>query len=75
MIDCIQENCIIEHTPRTQTLVAFTPLYDKNGKQINIDPNSYYYRKRCVRCNREWTTVRESRWDKESEIDTEILAQ
>lgn len=47
--DCANE-CRIEIEGQKRTLIAFTPQFDKQGRQINQDPNTTTYTLRCLTC-------------------------
>lgn len=52
--DC-QGNCRYTIESETTTLVAYTPVYDKNGDNINPDPNNISGKMFCSTCNRLWS--------------------
>jgi hypothetical protein len=53
--NCKSEDCAV--TVRgggTQTLVVYTPTFDKNGMVSSRDPNVYSTRLECVTCGMKW---------------------
>lgn len=48
-------NCRYTIESETTTLVAYTPVYDKNGNPVNPDPNTIYGKMFCSTCNRLWS--------------------
>ncbi len=54
MPECSREDCrFIEH-PGTTTLAYYTPIYDKNGININPDRNATTSRVECLACGKMW---------------------
>lgn len=48
-------DCRYEIESEITTLAAHTPIYDKNGNNINPDPNIIYGKIFCSTCNRLWS--------------------
>jgi hypothetical protein len=40
------------------TLIAWTPIFDGNGMQLNSDPNTFVDQYACEMCDGAWTETR-----------------
>ena len=47
----------------TVTCIGWSPVFDRNGKQLNADPNIFTYTLRCIACGA-GGTVQERAGDK-----------
>ncbi len=74
IVDCDKDVCAIVFGAGRTTLVEWEPVYDKEGVLLNSDPNTYSYTKECKTCGRTWTTNRNSRFEKSSEVNVETTA-
>ena len=66
--DCEKE-CKISRGMSTSTCMGWTPTYDKNGKQLNSDPNITTTVWTCLTCNDRWvstTRYGETKWEAKS---------
>jgi hypothetical protein len=53
--DCPREDCALQPGISTQTLMGWTPSYDKHGRRTDRgDPNIISTHWRCTACGREW---------------------
>jgi len=52
--DCSREDCRIEQSPGSSTLMYYPPVYDKYGVNINPDRNITTYHMFCRVCNNTW---------------------
>ena len=53
--DCSRQDCQIIFKGSTNTLMAWSPVYDRNGNRIDSgDPNISTHFIRCRVCGREW---------------------
>ena len=59
--ECPREDCAFSHSGGTSTLVAYIPVYDKNGVNINPDSNTTTFKVICLSCGKMW--VGKSRLD------------
>ena len=59
--ECPREDCTFSHSGGTSTLVAYIPVYDKNGVNINPDANIKTFKVNCISCGKMW--VGKSRLD------------
>jgi ribosomal protein S27E len=59
--ECVEEDCTFSHSGGTSTLVAYIPVYDKNGVNINPDSNTTTFKVNCLSCGKMW--VGKSRLD------------
>lgn len=53
--NCQREDCRLEVGTSVATLMAFTPVYDRNGVRVNHDRNYSWCRVSCSSCARQWT--------------------
>ena len=59
--DCTTpEACRIAHHGASRTLMAWTPVYDGDGKLIGGDPNTLTETMTCKTCRRCWQRVTKS---------------
>ena len=54
--DCQREDCRIVLGGGSSTLLAWTPTFDRHGKQIGSDPNIHTQDVYCRTCRRRWIT-------------------
>jgi len=54
--DCSREDCLIQYLGGSSTLMSWTPTYDKDGNQVNQDPNTHTKAYRCTICSKQWCT-------------------
>jgi hypothetical protein len=59
--ECPREDCRFTQSFGTTTLVAYIPIYDKNGVNINPDANTTTFKVNCLSCGKMW--VGKSRLD------------
>lgn len=59
--ECPREDCRFTYSGGTSTLVAYIPIYDKNGVNINPDANTTTFKVNCLSCGKMW--VGKSRLD------------
>lgn len=52
--ECPREDCRFTHSGGTSTLVAYIPIYDKNGVNINPDANTTTFSVNCSSCGKMW---------------------
>jgi hypothetical protein len=66
--ECPREDCQFFYSDRSSTLVAYIPIYDKNGVNINPDANTTTFKVNCSTCGKTW--VGKSRLDETTYEDT-----
>jgi hypothetical protein len=66
--ECPREDCRFTYSGGTSTLVAYIPIYDKNGVNINPDANTTTFKVNCLSCGKMW--VGKSRLDETTYEDT-----
>jgi hypothetical protein len=52
--ECSREDCMFISFDGTSTLVAYIPVYDKNGVNTNPDANTTTFKVNCLSCGRMW---------------------
>jgi hypothetical protein len=52
--ECPREDCRFTYSGGTSTLVAYIPIYDKNGVNINPDANTTTFKVNCLSCGKIW---------------------
>jgi hypothetical protein len=52
--ECPREDCKFTSFDGTSTLVAYIPIYDKDGKNINPDANTTTFKVYCLSCGKMW---------------------
>jgi len=52
--ECPREDCQFSHSGGSSTLVAYIPIYDKNGVNINPDANTTTFKVNCLTCGKMW---------------------
>ena len=52
--ECPREDCRFTYSGGTSTLVAYIPIYDKNGVNINPDANTTTFNVNCSSCGKMW---------------------
>jgi hypothetical protein len=52
--ECPREDCKFSISPQMTTLVAYIPIYDKDGKNINPDRNTTSFTVNCITCGKIW---------------------
>jgi hypothetical protein len=52
--ECPREDCRFTTYGGETTCMAFIPIYDKNGVNINPDRNKTYFTVDCVSCGKKW---------------------
>ena len=52
--ECPREDCKFTSFYGTSTLVAYIPIYDKDGKNINPDANTTTFKVNCLSCGKIW---------------------
>jgi hypothetical protein len=52
--ECPREDCRFSYGGGTTTLVAYIPIYDKDGKNINPDRNTTSFTVNCITCGKIW---------------------
>jgi len=52
--ECPREHCQFSHSGGSSTLVAYIPIYDKNGVNINPDANTTTFKVNCLTCGKTW---------------------
>jgi hypothetical protein len=52
--ECPREDCRFTQSFGMTTLVAYIPIYDKNGVNINPDRNTTTFEVSCGSCGRMW---------------------
>ena len=55
--DCKDECLFRPEGPAFKTMVNYTPVYDKQGNNINVDGNTTFNDIRCLNCGKIWKTV------------------
>jgi hypothetical protein len=54
---CDRKDCMVVSEGGTATLLAWKSVYDKTGKLLNEDPNTYRQNFSCQTCGAEWAIV------------------
>ena len=49
--------CRFEESARSTTLLYYTPIYDKNGVNVNPDANTSRWKVYCRACQKAWEAV------------------
>ena len=52
--ECPREDCAFSYSGGASTLVAYIPIYDKNGVNINPDRNTTTSIFECITCGKKW---------------------
>jgi hypothetical protein len=52
--ECPREDCRFSHSGGSSTLVAYIPIYDKNGVNTNPDRNTTTFKVNCLTCGKMW---------------------
>jgi hypothetical protein len=52
--ECPREDCRFSHSGGSTTLVAYIPIYDKNGVNTNPDRNTTTFKVNCLTCGKMW---------------------
>ena len=52
--ECPREDCRFSHSGGMTTLVAYIPIYDKNGVNTNPDRNTTSFSIECLTCGKMW---------------------
>jgi hypothetical protein len=52
--ECPREDCQFSYSGGTTTLVAYIPIYDKNGVNTNPDRNTTTFNVNCITCGKMW---------------------
>jgi hypothetical protein len=58
---CERTDCAIADQGQTSTLIAVTPVYDRNGNPIYRDPNTTTAHYRCMTCGKTWAVRSQGR--------------
>lgn len=58
IVDCEREDCRILNLGSSTTLLGWTPVYDKYGNDISVNPNKTTTHYRCSVCGRDWTETK-----------------
>jgi hypothetical protein len=53
-LECPREDCRFSHSGGSSTLVAYIPIYDKNGVNTNPDRNTTTFKVNCLTCGKMW---------------------
>ena len=51
---CMRDDCLITVTSSYQTMAYYSPMYDKDGVNVNPDRNATYEDVRCLSCGKSW---------------------
>ena len=60
------DGCSFQCGPTMRTLLGYTPVYDKDGNNINPDRNTSSTPLECVKCHRTFSVV--TRYGEETKI-------
>jgi hypothetical protein len=52
--ECPREDCRFSHSGGSSTLVAYIPIYDRNGNNTNPDRNTTTFKVNCLTCGKMW---------------------
>ena len=52
--ECPSEDCRFSHSGGSSTLVAYIPIYDRNGNNTNPDRNTTTFKVNCLTCGKMW---------------------
>lgn len=68
-LGCNQDCRFMELGPTTSTLAFYTPVYDKEGRNINPDSGNIVRGKtKCLTCQKMWYHETKNGWTKFEEI-------
>ena len=59
-VDCDREDCRFQNLGSSTTLIGWSPVYDKQGNQVNHDPNTRRTGYRCTSCARRFEVKTQS---------------
>ena len=51
---CSRVDCAFTYSGGQTTLVAYIPIYDKNGVNTNPDANTTTFKVNCLSCGKMW---------------------
>lgn len=54
-LPCNRDVCRLIEIKATKTMVAFTPVYNRKGYQVNLDPNTKTIEYDCQTCGERFT--------------------
>ena len=52
--ECPRDDCAFSYSGGASTLVAYIPIYDKNGVNTNPDANTTTSKINCLSCGKMW---------------------